>query len=79
MPEDKKTKDNSRKKQKRRLLDIFLTREEPDENYLPELKSQWNAMDNRERVRFILGALVGLIIILGGMFLIYYLISALQI
>jgi hypothetical protein len=79
MPEVRKSKDNNQKKQKRRLLDIFLTREEPDENYLPELKSQWNAMDNRERVRFILGALVGLIIILGGMFLIYYLISALQI
>ena len=78
MPEDKKSKDNSRKKQKRRLLDIFLTREEPDENYLPELKAQWSAMNNGERVRFILGALVGLIIILGGMFLIYLLISALQ-
>jgi predicted nucleotidyltransferase len=78
MPEVRKSKDNNQKKQKRRLLDIFLTREEPDENYLPELKSQWNAMDNRERVRFILGALVGLIIILGGMFLIYYLISAMQ-
>lgn len=78
MPEGKNSKDNNHKKQKRRLLDIFLTREEPDENYLPELKAQWNAMDNEERVKFILGALVGLIIILGGMFLIYYLISAMQ-
>lgn len=78
MPEGKNSKDNNHKKQKRRLLDIFLTREEPDENYLPELKAQWNAMDNGERVKFILGALVGLIIILGGMFLIYYLISAMQ-
>jgi len=78
MVEDKKSKDNSQKKQKRRLLELFLTREEPDENYLPELKAQWNAMNNGERIKFIFGAIVGLIIILGGMFLIYYLISTLQ-
>lgn len=79
MPENKKSKDNNPKKQKRKFLDIFFAREEPDKDYIPELKTQWNTMNNGERVKFVLGAVVGLLIVLGGIILIIYLISILRI
>lgn len=78
MPEDKKSKDRNQKKQKRKLLDIFLTREQPDEDFMPELKAQWKTMNSGERVKFVLGAVVGLLIVLGGIILIILLIVALR-
>jgi hypothetical protein len=78
MPEGSKPNNNNQKRQKRKLLDIFLTREEPDKDYIPELKDQWNTLKNRERVKFVFGAFVGLLIVVGGIILIILLISALQ-
>jgi len=77
MARNNKKKSGHQEKQKRRFLDIFLTREEPDEDYMPDLKNQWTSMDQKDRIIFILGALFGLIIILGGLILIYILISSL--
>jgi len=78
MPEEKNAKDKNQKQKKRNFLDTFLTREEPDDDYLPDLKTQWNAMNNAERVKFVLGAIIGLMIVLGGIVLIFLLISALR-
>jgi hypothetical protein len=78
MPEGSKSNNNNQKRQKRKLLDIFLTREEPDKDYMPELKAQWNTLNNRERVKFVFGAFVGLLIVVGGIILIILLIFALQ-
>lgn len=78
MPKEKNAKDKNQKRKKKNFLDTFLTREEPDEDYLPDLKSQWNAMNNAERVKFVLGAIIGLMIVLGGIVLIFLLISALR-
>lgn len=78
MPEENNARDKNAQQKKRGFLDIFLTREEPDEDYVPDLKAQWNAMNNAERVKFILGAIIGLMIVLGGIVLIFLLISALR-
>ena len=78
MPEEKNAKDKNQKQKKRNFLDTFLTREELDDDYLPDLKTQWNAMNNAERVKFVLGAIIGLMIVLGGIVLIFLLISALR-
>jgi len=78
MAEQKKSKNSKKEKQKRKLLDIFLTREEPDQDFLPELKSQWKSMNKGERVKFIIGALIGLIIFVGGLILAYVILSALR-
>ena len=78
MAEQKKSKNSKKEKQKRKLLDIFLTREETDQDYLPELKSQWKSMNKGERVKFIIGALIGLIIFVGGLILAYVILSALR-
>ena len=46
------------------LEGFFLNREKPNENYLTGLKFQWRTMNKIQRRRFVLGALLGLIIIL---------------
>ena len=79
MPEDNKSNDKDQSKSKRNLMDLFLTREKPDEDYIPDLKDQWDEMNVGERIKFVLGAVVGLLIVLGGIILIIYLISILRI
>lgn len=78
MSEEKKSNDKDQNKSKRNLMDLFLTREKPDEDYIPDIKDQWDKMDTGQRVKFILGAVLGLLIVLGGIILIIFLISALQ-
>jgi len=70
-PKDKKNK--SEDNQKPSLLNIFMTKEKPDKTYFPELKAQWKELEGRDKVKFILGAIVGLIIIAGALALVYYL------
>ncbi len=68
----------SQRKNKRRLLESFFAREEPDENYLPELKFQWKLMSRTEQIKFIMGAIVGLILILGGLILAFIILNAMR-
>ena len=77
MPENKKPKDKEPGK-KRTILGAFLAREEPDEDYIPDLKEQWHSMGRSERIKFILGGLVGLILFIGGITLIYLIILAIK-
>jgi hypothetical protein len=64
------------KVKRKRLSGWFFTREEPDKDYLPDLKSQWADMDSAERVKFVIGAIVGAIIFIGALMLVYWLLSA---
>jgi len=66
------------KKEKKTLLGLFFAREEPDKAYFPDLKTQWRKMDQHERIKFILGALVGLIIIVGALILVYIALVAIR-
>lgn len=77
MPSENSSKDKKSKKPKKGFLQAFFTREEPDEDYIPELKAQWHTMNKNERVKFLIGALAGLMILLVGMSLIYIFISSL--
>jgi hypothetical protein len=63
-------------KEKRKFLSgWFVTREEPDKDYLPDLKSQWAQMDSAERVKFIIGAIVGAMLFVGALILVYWLLT----
>jgi hypothetical protein len=75
-PKDKKKKTTDN--QKPSLLNIFLTKEKPDKTYFPELKEQWKDLNRGDKIKFILGALVGLIIITGALALVYYLLVLLR-
>jgi hypothetical protein len=74
--EQKETKEKSHDKRRKGLLSWFFTREEPDKDYLPDLKSQWNKMDTSERIKFIAGAIVGAAFFIGALVLVYVLLSA---
>jgi len=77
MSNQKKQKPNQKKKKRKTILGTLFAREEPDKEYIPELKSQWEKMDDPERVKFAFGAILGLILILGALIGMYLLLSAL--
>lgn len=68
----------NQKREKKSLLGMFLAREEPDKEYMPDLKNQWGEMAPGERIKFILGALVGLIIFVGALILVYIALVAIR-
>jgi len=78
MHTEKKPEEKLDEKPKKTLLGAFLTREKPDQEYLPDLKNQWVSMDKGERVKFILGGVIGLIIFIGALILVYLIISAMR-
>lgn len=63
-------------KNKKTLMGWFVSREEPDKEYLPDLKSQWANMKRPERVRFVLGAIVGLVVFIAALVLVYFILAA---
>lgn len=75
MQTKKKPEEKPKKKPRKTILGTFLTREEPDHEYLPELKNQWASMESGEQVKFIVGGLVGLIIFIAALVLAYLVIS----
>lgn len=77
MSTQKKQKPNQKKKKRKTLLGALFAREEPDEEYIPELKSQWEKMDDPERVKFVFGAILGLLLIVGVLIGAFFLLSAL--
>ncbi len=77
MSKQKKQETNKKKKKRRTILGVLFAREEPDEDYMPELKSQWGKMDNPERMKFVIGAFLGLILFVGALIGTFFLLSAL--
>lgn len=64
-------------KKKKTILSALFTKEEPDKTLLPELKDQWAELTGKERVKFILGGLFGLILFVGTLGLFFILLSRL--
>ena len=60
------------------LSSWFVAREAPDDDYMPDLRSQWGQMGGKGKVKFILGAVVGLAAFLGALFLVYLILMALR-
>ena len=77
MSKQDKQETNQKKKKRKTMVGVLFTREEPDESYMPELKSQWGKMDDRDQVKFIIGALLGLILFVGALIGTFFLLSAL--
>jgi len=72
MPDTKDKQKKENQERKPSLLNVFLTREKPDKTYFPELKEQWQEMGRKERVKFVLGGIVGLVFFVGALLLVYY-------
>lgn len=57
------------------IFGLLFSRQERDEDYMPELKSQWEQMDSPDRIKFVLGGIVGLLLFIGALALVYFLLS----
>lgn len=75
MQNKKKSDDKQQKKTRKTILGAFFAREEPDKEYLPELKDQWGSMEKGQRVKFAIGAIVGLAIFIAALIMVYMVIS----
>lgn len=75
MSKDKDSKSTNQNEKKESLLARFITREDPDEAYIPELESQWAHLDLMGKFKFVLGAIVGAILFFGALYLVYLLLS----
>ena len=64
------------KPKRKTLLGWFLAKDEPDKDFLPDLQSQWGKMDRANRVKFILGAMVGAVLFISALLAVYLILAA---
>ena len=76
MPE-KVNGSNKNSDQRKTILGRLFSKPHHDAEYMSDLKSQWAELNPSGRVKFVLGALIGLCLFLGTMFLAYLALSAL--
>ena len=77
MSEKDKKPQHQDRDQRRSFIERLFSKPDRDQNYVPELKAQWSALDSAGRVKFVLGALIGLILFFGALFLAYLALSSL--
>lgn len=78
MSSKKTSSDKQKLNQKKSILASFFGRQERDETYIPELKTQWAQMETGARVKFVLGALLGLILFIGALVLVYLVLASMM-
>jgi hypothetical protein len=76
MSREKNTEKPQQKEKRNSLLGWLISREEPDQDYVPELKTQWAHLDLAGRIKFILGAIVGAFLFFGALYVVYLVLSA---
>ena len=64
------------RERKKTLLGWFVSREEPDTDYLPDLKTQWADIDRPDRIKFILGGIFSAVLFIAALVLIYFILAA---
>ena len=69
-------KTNQERRKRKSILEALFTREEPDKDYMPQLNAQWEKMNQPERVKFILGAVLGLVLFFVALTIVYLLLSS---
>lgn len=60
------------------LLQALITRPEKDTEYMTDLQNQWAVMDKPERVKFVAGAIFGLIVFFGLLIGVFFIINYLR-
>lgn len=65
------------KEEKKRpsILNVLFTRPERDREYMSDLNSQWDQLDRRGRVKFIVGAVFGALVFFAALGLVLWVIS----
>lgn len=74
------TKKSPKKERERRpsLLKTLFARQERDQEYMSDLNSQWEDLDDAGKTKFVIGAVVGLILFVGALALVFWAISAIM-
>jgi hypothetical protein len=60
------------------ILSVLFTRPERDTEYMSDLSSQWDRLDKKGRVKFVVGAIFGAIVFFAALGLILWIISLLM-
>ena len=76
MPSKKPEQSQGDKQKLPTMLSALFSRREKDEDFLPEIRAQWGSMAGKERLQFVLGALLGLVLFAGAIILAYFAIIA---
>lgn len=66
----------AQKEKKKSIMGWFTSREEPDKDYVPDLKSQWANMEHADRVKFVVGAIFGAVVFIAALVLVYFILAA---
>jgi hypothetical protein len=63
---------------KRSILGSLFSRPERDKEYISDLQNQWVNMDSPARVKFVIGAVFGLVVFITALVLVLYLLSLIR-
>ena len=77
MPDNSKESKNQTENQQKTIFSRLFSRPSRDETYFSDLKAQWVKLNAPGRVKFILGALIGLALFLGALLLAYWALASL--
>jgi len=75
MNEKKEIKEKQEREKKNTILGSLLSRPEADKAYISDLQSQWKQLGRTERVKFIFGSIVGLLLFITALLMTYLLLS----
>jgi hypothetical protein len=62
--------------ERKSILRTLLSRPDPDRTYNTDLKDQWADLDKKNRIKFVIGAVTGLILLIGALVLLTWLVLA---
>ncbi len=78
MPEKKEGSKNKDQEERKTIFNrLFSKPSRNDEDYMSDLQLQWAELDTPGRMKFVLGAIIGLILFIGALILSYLALSAL--
>jgi hypothetical protein len=75
MPEKRNKSKNEGRDQRKGIVAWLFVKPARDETYISDFKAQWMDLDPPGRVKFVLGALIGLILFIGALILAYLVLS----
>ncbi len=63
----KKREESSKNSEKPSVLQSLFNRPEKDAEYMSDLRGQWDGMSKSERVKFVAGAILALVLFIGAL------------
>jgi hypothetical protein len=77
MPDNPKRPKNETQNGRKSIFDRLFAKPSRDETYISDLKAQWASMNRADRIKFVLGVIIGLALFIGALLLAYLALSSL--